>query len=184
VGRRRRHRERSNKRSSAKILLAFERAAARRAPGRMKLPNASSSRARRVASMLLAGALVACALFAHAARHWLYVPLPKAEAELTASTPALGGAEGPLAMFTLPASERMRFEGRVVGRLEAGSYVYLELERASGEHVWVVTLRSSSGGAVGITSASVVAVGYAPQFASKRLGRTFDGLYFAVVRPS
>lgn len=78
----------------------------------------------------------------------------------------------------------MRFEGRVLERLEAGSYVYLEIERPNGERVWVVTLASSSGASRDVTAASIVAVGYAPHFASKRLKRSFDGLYFAVVRPA
>lgn len=120
---------------------------------------------------------------AHGARHWLYVPLPKTDAETSMPAAKAGAAQGPLSTFALPASERMRFEGRVVERLEAGSYVYLAIERPSGEHLWVVTLGSSTGASPSVTSASVVAIGYAPHFASKRLGRSFDGLYFAVVRP-
>ncbi len=143
----------------------------------MKLPIA----ARRVVPFLLAGALALAAASAHTARHWLYVPLPRAE---SAAAVVLPNEEGPLATFALPASERMRFEGRVVERLEAGNYVYLEVERESGERVWVVTLASSSGARPEVTTASVVAMGYAPEFASKRLGRSFEGLYFAVVRPS
>lgn len=152
----------------------------------MKLPNAfSSSRARRAAPLVLAGTLALGAASAHVARHWLYVPLPRAEPPaLVSAVEARIDAEGPLSTFALPASERMRFEGRVVDRLEAGNYVYLAIERPNGERVWVVTLGSSTGAGRGVTSASVVAVGYAPHFASKRLGRSFDGLYFAVVRPA
>lgn len=139
---------------------------------------------RRAAPVLLASMLAVGAASAHAARHWLYVPLPKADVAYIGSTARDPNGQGPLATFALPASERMRFEGRVVERLEAGNYVYLAVERATGERVWVVTLASSTGAGPEVTSASVVAVGYAPQFASKRLGRSFEGLYFAVVRPT
>ncbi|MGK4005271.1 hypothetical protein WMF31_21760 [Sorangium sp. So ce1036] len=90
---------------------------------------------------------------------------------------------GPLTAFALPAGERMRFEGRVVQRLAAGSYTYLEVEREEGERSWVVTLSSSRGARAGAGGVRVVAMGFADQFVSKRLGRSFDGLYFAVVRP-
>jgi hypothetical protein len=170
--------------SKINFLLAFERARRRRVLGRMKLPNVSSSRrARRFVRLSIAGTLVLGAASAHVARHWLYVPLPKAAAETLLPVAEADGRQGPLSAFALPASERMRFEGRVVERLEAGNYVYLAIERPSGARVWVVTLGSSTGASRDVTSASVVAVGYAPHFASKRLGRSFDGLYFAVVRP-
>jgi hypothetical protein len=180
LGRRRSRRERSKE----NFLLVFERAQRRWVLGRMKLFDAlSSPRARRFAPLILAGTLAVGALSAHAARHWLYVPLPTVDAEALLPVGEAGGAQGPLSTFAFPASERMRFEGHVVERLEAGNYVYLAIERPSGERVWVVTLGSSTGASRSVTTASVVAVGYAPHFASKRLGRTFDGLYFAVVRP-
>ena len=141
-----------------------------------------SSPARRAAPFVLAGTLALGALVAHVARHWLYVPLPSAAP--VESALARAEAESPLSTFALPASEAMRFEGRVVARLEAGSYVYLQVERAGGDRVWVVTLGSSDGARRDVRAARIVAVGYAPHFESKRLGRSFDGLYFAVVRPS
>lgn len=90
----------------------------------------------------------------------------------------------PLSAYALPDGARERFEGRVVERIDAGSYVYLGVERASGERVWVVSLAGSSGAAPGVESVRVIAIGHAAHFTSKRLGRSFDNLYFAVVRPS
>ena len=89
-----------------------------------------------------------------------------------------------LVRYALPAGERVRFEARVLERIEAGSYVYLGVERESGERSWVVTLSSSSGARRGVDKVRVVAMGYAEHFESKRLSRSFDGLFFAVVRPA
>lgn len=95
-----------------------------------------------------------------------------------------GSAPGPLAHYALPATERLRFEGRVIERVQAGSYTYLLVERAGGARSWVVTLASSSGAQSRVSRVQVLAMGYAAHFDSKRLARTFDGLYFAVVRPA
>jgi hypothetical protein len=95
-----------------------------------------------------------------------------------------GAALGPLSAYALPASRRLRFEGRVLERVRASSYAYLLIERDDGERSWVVTLASSVAARSSTEKVSVLAIGYAEQFKSKRLGRTFDGLYFAVVRPS
>lgn len=95
-----------------------------------------------------------------------------------------GSALGPLARYTLPASERLRFEGRVIERVQASSYTYLLVERAGGARSWVVTLASSVGAQSQVSRVRVLAMGYAAHFNSKRLARTFDGLYFAVVRPA
>jgi hypothetical protein len=91
---------------------------------------------------------------------------------------------GPLAAYALPEGARPTFDGEVATRLDAGPYVYLEVRRAGGERVWVVTLASSAGAARGVSRVRVVAIGHARSFASKRLARTFDDLYFAVVRPA
>jgi hypothetical protein len=96
--------------------------------------------------------------------------------------PAAQGAS-PLATYGLPEADRIRFGARVVERLVAGSYTYLEVERAHGDRAWVVTLSDSAGAAAGIDDVDVIAVGHARDFASKRLKRRFDDLYFAVVRP-
>lgn len=95
-----------------------------------------------------------------------------------------GSALGPLASYALPASERLRFEGRVIERVQASSYTYLLVERAGGARSWVVTLASSGGARAEVSRVQVLAMGYAAHFSSKRLARTFDGLYFAVVRPA
>jgi hypothetical protein len=95
-----------------------------------------------------------------------------------------GSALGPLAAHALPVGQRLRFEARVLERLRAGSYTYLLLERAGGQRNWAVTLASSAGAQPRTQSVSVVAVGYASHFHSKRLARDFDELYFAVVRPA
>lgn len=105
------------------------------------------------------------------AEHWWLVPAKA------------GSALGPLARYALPASERLRFEGRVIERVQASSYTYLLVERAGGDRSWVVTLASSIGAQSRVSRVRVVAMGYAAHFNSKRLARTFDGLYFAVVRP-
>lgn len=119
-----------------------------------------------------AGVAVASAALLGAGAYWRHGP------EAPGARPL-----GPLSDFALPAGERMRFEGHVVQRLAAGSYTYLEVEKAGGERSWVVTLSSSRGARAGAGGVRVVAVGFADHFVSKRLGRSFDGLYFAAVHP-
>lgn len=104
------------------------------------------------------------------------------EASKIVQEPAAQGAS-PLATYGLPAADRIRFGGRVVERLAAGSYTYLQIERREGDRSWVVTLSDSTGAAAGIDDVDVIAVGRAEHFTSKRLRRRFDDLYFAVVRP-
>jgi hypothetical protein len=105
-------------------------------------------------------------------------------ATAAASFGAHADGRGPLAAYALPEGARPSFDGRVAARLEAGPYVYLEVERAGGDRVWIVTLASSAGAARGVDKVHVLAVGHADRFSSKRLARTFDDLYFAVVRPT
>ncbi|HYO95116.1 MAG TPA: hypothetical protein VER33_11420 [Polyangiaceae bacterium] len=93
------------------------------------------------------------------------------------------GALGPLGAYLLAAGQRTGFEGRVVARLDAGSYRYLQVERADGSRSWVVTLTSSAQTSSGASRVWVVPVGHAARFASKRLGRDFNDLYFGLVRP-
>jgi hypothetical protein len=107
---------------------------------------------------------------------------PEEEEPSALPEPAAQGAS-PLATYGLPEADRLRFPGRVVERLVAGSYTYLEVERDRGDRAWVVTLSDSAGAAAGIDDVDVIAVGHARDFASKRLKRRFDDLYFAVVRP-
>lgn len=93
------------------------------------------------------------------------------------------GALGPLSTHLLAAGKRSGFEGRVMARLDAGSYRYLQVERADGSRSWVVTLASSAGTSSGASRVWVVPVGHAARFTSKRLGRDFSDLYFGLVRP-
>jgi len=95
-----------------------------------------------------------------------------------------GSALGPLARYTLPASQRLRFEGRVVERVRASSYTYLLVERTDGARSWVVTLTSSVGAQSQVSRVRVLAMGYAARFNSRRLARTFDGLYVRVHGPA
>ncbi|XXY45793.1 hypothetical protein WME91_37905 [Sorangium sp. So ce269] len=127
----------------------------------------------------LAGATVVSLALLGASAQWLGA----SAGWLRAPDGAAAGPLGPLSAFALPAGEGMRFEGHVVQRLDAGSYTYLEVERAEGERRWVVTLSSSRGVRSRAGEVRVIAMGFAERFASKRLGRSFDGLYFAVVQP-
>ncbi|WP_437673555.1 hypothetical protein [Sorangium sp. So ce131] len=92
-------------------------------------------------------------------------------------------AMGPLSRFALPSEAQTSFEGRVVERLNAGAYTYLQIERPGGARSWAVTLASSKGARASADRVRVTAMGFADHFDSKRLGRSFDDLYFAVVRP-
>ena len=89
-------------------------------------------------------------------------------------------AKNPLTETQEPKPEQRAFSGKVGQVLGAGSYRYLAIVREDGREVWVVTTRReiASGDRV-----SVRTMGVAKQFVSKRLGRTFDELLFAVVRP-
>ena len=85
--------------------------------------------------------------------------------------------KGPLAGHLLPSP--VSFSGRVVERLEAGSYAYLRVARDGEGDAWVVAVRprAHAGDRVRVN-----AVGRAEGFASKRLSRRFEELWFAAVR--
>lgn len=77
--------------------------------------------------------------------------------------------------------ERATFSGHVVQRLNAGSYVYLQLRSPSGADTrWVVTLASASALASELTATLYA---QADHFHSARLGRDFSPLHFASVTP-
>jgi hypothetical protein len=84
---------------------------------------------------------------------------------------------GPLEGHLL--AEPVRFDGRVVERLEAGSYAYLRVTREGAGDAWVVGVRPRA--RVG-DRVHVDAMGRAEGFKSKRLGRRFDELWFASVK--
>jgi hypothetical protein len=76
-----------------------------------------------------------------------------------------------------PGSER-HFQGRVRERMPAGSYTYLSVDTDAGPR-WVVTL--GEGVAPG-TDVEVTSLGTRDRFWSRRLRRSFDRLFFAIVR--
>lgn len=71
--------------------------------------------------------------------------------------------------------DRTPWSGSVEERVEAGGYAYWKVDGA-----WVVGLDKAL--AVG-DPVEVRPIGRASHFESKRTGRTFDELWFAVVRP-
>ena len=77
-----------------------------------------------------------------------------------------------------PSADQRHFSGEVSQRLGAGSYTYMLVETTSGAQRWVVTV--GSGHQVG-TSVNVRAMGVRDAFKSRRLGRTFERLAFAIV---
>jgi hypothetical protein len=72
-----------------------------------------------------------------------------------------------------------RWSGRVLERLNAGSYVYLKVEREGAPPSWVVTAEAIAPGADRV---EVRALRRVDHFESKRLSRSFAPLYFAIVR--
>ncbi|NUP07932.1 MAG: hypothetical protein HOW73_17950 [Polyangiaceae bacterium] len=107
---------------------------------------------------------------------------PVGEAAQTTSTTASARADGrsPLALARAPEESARSFEGEVVERLDAGTYLYFAVEDAAGVSRWVTTLRTTSA-AVGDT-VKVNSFGVRDEFRSKRLSRTFDRLHFGIVR--
>jgi hypothetical protein len=72
-----------------------------------------------------------------------------------------------------------RWSGRVLERLDAGSYVYLRVERAGAQPSWVVTAEAIAPDAERV---EVRALRRLDHYESKRLSRAFAPLYFAIVR--
>ena len=77
-------------------------------------------------------------------------------------------------------SEHGTLEGHVRQRLDAGGYVYLELERTGGERAWLVTL---AGPATREPDLTATLFARAERFHSARLSRDFAPLHFAAVSP-
>jgi hypothetical protein len=90
----------------------------------------------------------------------------------------LTAAPNPLTQYALNQGQRYSLEGSLSQVLDAGSYRYLELKPDGAEAVWIATLRGAP--LEGRVSAQVIA--RADRFESKRLGRTFSPLLFAIVR--
>ncbi len=68
-----------------------------------------------------------------------------------------------------------RFSGRVLERLAAGPYTYLQVATESGVR-WVVTMGTAPEGAVEVRN-----MGIRKHFHARRLGRDFDELVFGIV---
>lgn len=74
-----------------------------------------------------------------------------------------------------PAAGDERFTGRVLERLPAGPYTYLQVATDSGAR-WVVTMGAAPEGQVEVRN-----MGTRKQFHARRLGRDFDELVFGIV---
>ena len=100
-----------------------------------------------------------------------------------ASPPAAAASasrpQNPFATATPVPPNESRFVGRVVQRLDAGSYVYLEVDRPGTGPTWVVTAEALAPDAERV---SVQVVKRVEHFESGRLKRSFSPLSFAIVR--
>jgi len=74
-----------------------------------------------------------------------------------------------------PAAGDERFTGRVLERLPAGPYTYLQVATEAGAR-WVVTMGAAPEGLVEVRN-----MGIRKQFHARRLGRDFDELVFGIV---
>lgn len=88
--------------------------------------------------------------------------------------PAREGLAGPPTPEA-PAPGDERFTGRVLERLPAGPYTYLQVATESGAR-WVVTMGAAPEGAVEVRN-----MGTRKHFHARRLGREFDELVFGIV---
>lgn len=89
-------------------------------------------------------------------------------------TPAPVVLAGPPATQA-PAAGDERFTGRVLERLPAGPYTYLQVATEGGTR-WVVTMGAAPEGLVEVRN-----MGIRKQFHARRLGRDFDELVFGIV---
>jgi hypothetical protein len=93
---------------------------------------------------------------------------------------ARGQPPGLINPLTAVAAQRPSLlQGHVVTHLDAGPYVYLQVEDAAGESHWVATLAAS---ASRDPEVDITVFGTAPSFQSRRLGRTFSPLLFGSIR--
>jgi hypothetical protein len=98
---------------------------------------------------------------------------PKATSSGRPSSPLVGAAT--------PEDAERDFEGVARTRIEAGSYLYFEIETASQSRRWVATLKTSDA-AVG-SHVRVSTYAMREGFESRRLGRRFEQLWFGRVKP-
>ncbi len=98
----------------------------------------------------------------------------------TVPTPAPAPAPAPVVLAGPPATQAPaagdeRFTGRVLERLPAGPYTYLQVATEGGAR-WVVTMGVAPEGLVEVRN-----MGIRKQFHARRLGRDFDELVFGIV---
>ena len=98
-----------------------------------------------------------------------------------ADVAAVAAAQNPFASVERPRPEEVALRGRVQEVARAGSYTYLRVTCDDAVERWVVTMRR--GFSVG-AQVDIKNMGMRRDFRSNKLGRTFDELIFAVVRPS
>jgi hypothetical protein len=89
--------------------------------------------------------------------------------------------DNPMASFDTVSPAAQPRRGRVVEVAQAGSYSYLRIASRDGRRRWVVTLAGDFRRGDEVT---IRAFGTKRHFRSRRLGRRFDALTFAVVRPA
>jgi hypothetical protein len=99
---------------------------------------------------------------------------PRQPASVTPAT-----ADNPFAKAAPAPAADSRFTGRVIQRLDAGSYVYLEVEKPGSGPTWVVTAEALAPDADRV---AVHVVKRVDHFESRRLQRSFSPLGFAIVR--
>ena len=88
-------------------------------------------------------------------------------------------AQNPFASAERVNKNESAWSGRVLERLNAGSYVYLQVEREGVGPTWVVTAEAIAPDAERV---SVRVLRRVDHFESKRLKRTFAPLFFGIVR--
>jgi hypothetical protein len=90
-----------------------------------------------------------------------------------------GSAQNPFASAERVDASESAWSGKVLERLNAGSYVYLRVARDGGAEAWVVTAEAIAPDAEKVR---VRALRRVDHFDSKRLGRVFAPLFFGIVR--
>ena len=94
-------------------------------------------------------------------------------------TPNPPSVQNPFAGASAVSGSDTRYVGRVLERLDAGSYVYLRVDKPGSGPSWVVTAEAL---APDTEHVRVHVVKRVESFASRRLQRTFSPLGFAIVR--
>ncbi len=93
--------------------------------------------------------------------------------------PGSTSARNPFASAERVNEAESKWSGRVLERLNAGSYVYLRVERAGAGATWVVTAEAIAPDAERV---QVRVLRRVDHFESNRLKRAFAPLFFGIVR--